>query len=77
MAELNEVEALLKAQDKEYGTYVAKNAIYYGGARAFNPGNAVPVSHVEGPDAWVDADLVAKAGTKAAAAIVPPTDTPA
>lgn len=32
---------------QEYGTYVAAEAIYLGGARAFNPGDPVPVSHVE------------------------------
>lgn len=41
-----EVSALREAQAKEYGTYVAKEAIYIGRARAFNPGDAVPVSHV-------------------------------
>jgi len=30
----------------EYGTYVATEPIDIGGARAFNPGDAVPVSHV-------------------------------
>lgn len=34
-------------QAVEYGTYVATEAIFYNGARAFNPGDPVPVSHVE------------------------------
>lgn len=43
----------------EYGTYVATEPIDIGGARAFNPGDAVPVSHVEG--GVVPASSVAKA----------------
>lgn len=35
------------AIEAEYGTYVATQVIYLAGGRAFNPGDAVPVSHVE------------------------------
>jgi hypothetical protein len=38
---------LREAQRAEYGTYVAVVPIDINGARAFNPGDAVPVSHVE------------------------------
>lgn len=38
---------LREAQEKEYGTYVAAQAIFVEGARAFNVGDPVPVSHVE------------------------------
>lgn len=35
-----------EAQEAEYGRYRANSVIYIDGARAFNPGDAVPVSHV-------------------------------
>lgn len=35
------------AQEAEYGRYVAAETIFLGGARAFNAGDPVPVSHVE------------------------------
>jgi len=62
---------LREAQQKEYGTYVAVVPIDVNGARAFNPGDAVPVSHVD--SGVVAADQVAKVTTKAgreAAAVV-------
>jgi hypothetical protein len=40
-------EELRAAQEAEYGTYVATQHIYVNGALAFNPGDAVPVSHVK------------------------------
>lgn len=58
------------AQAKEYGTYIAKEPIDINGARAFNVGDPVPVSHVERDDAPVRQDQVAKTTTKAAAAIL-------
>jgi hypothetical protein len=33
--------------------YVAVRVIMYNGARAFNPGDLVPDSAVNGPDAWL------------------------
>lgn len=56
-------EELREAQAKEYGTYVAVAPIDINGARAFNEGDAVPVSHVERN--VVRADQVAKVTTKA------------
>jgi len=47
------------AIEAEYGTYVATQPIDIGGARAFNPGDAVPASHVE--RGVVSLDSVAKA----------------
>jgi hypothetical protein len=32
---------------EEYGRYVANQPIFIGGARAFNPGDPVPVSHLD------------------------------
>jgi hypothetical protein len=52
-----------EAQRAEYGTYVALTSIDIDGARAFNAGDAVPVSHVE--RGVVASDLVAKTTTKA------------
>ena len=66
---------LLEAQRAEYGTYVATVPIDINGARAFNPGDAVPNSHVE--RGVVLSEQVAKTTTKAgrvAAGI--DTDTP-
>lgn len=52
-----------EAQRAEYGTYVAVVPIDINGARAFNPGDAVPVSHVE--NKVVAEHEVAKVTTKA------------
>jgi hypothetical protein len=54
---------LREAQLKEYGTYVAVVPIDIGGARAFNPDDPVPVSHVD--NGVVASDQVAKVTTKA------------
>lgn len=56
----------------EYGTYVATQTIYVGGARAFNVGDPVPASHVE--RGVVTADQVAKATTKAGRAAAGASD---
>jgi hypothetical protein len=42
------VEDYLKTQEAEWTTYVATEVININGARAFNPGDPVPASHVEG-----------------------------
>ncbi|GAB3884584.1 hypothetical protein [Terrabacter terrigena] len=46
MAEMT-IDEYLAAQKAEWGTYVAAEPIDINGARAFNPGDAVPLSHVE------------------------------
>lgn len=61
---------LREALGAEYGTYTALVAIDINGARAFNPGDSVPVSHVE--RGVVQAEQVAKSTTKAAAAAADP-----
>lgn len=43
-------EELAAAQELEYGTYRAVTPIFIGGTRAFNPGDPVPVSHIEPDD---------------------------
>lgn len=44
-------DELRKAQEREYGTYVATEQIFVGNALAFDVGHKVPISHVEGyPD---------------------------
>lgn len=66
MPDLSPDEELRRAQAAEYGTFVATKEILIDGARAFNVGDPVPVSHVE--RGVVDADSVAKSTTKAARA---------
>lgn len=51
------------AIESEYGTYVAAEAIFIHGARAFNAGDPVPVSHVD--RGVVDKEQVHKITTKA------------
>lgn len=65
------VDEVRKAQLAEWGVYVAVEPINIGGVRAFNVGEAVPVSHVE--RGVVGAEQVAKRGTKAAQAAVNPS----
>lgn len=65
-------EELMKAQEREYGEYVAVQRIDIGGARAFNPGDPVPKSHVD--SGIVSKDSVAKRNTKAAEAVTTPTE---
>lgn len=62
------VEEYRKAQEAEYGTWVALTAIDINGARAFNAGDPVPVSHVERN--IVPSESVARVTTKAAAAVI-------
>ena len=66
-------EELREAQAKEYGTYVALGPIDINGVRAFNEGDAVPVSHVDRN--VVRADQVAKLNTKAGREAAGITDT--
>jgi hypothetical protein len=61
-------------QAKEYGVYVANQAIFIDGARAFNAGDPVPVSHVE--RGVVSVDEVVKSSTKAGQALVANTSEP-
>lgn len=61
------IEEYRKAQAAEWGKYVAVEAIDINGARAFNPGDPVPASHVE--SGVVDKGAVAGVATKAAAAV--------
>lgn len=51
------------AQVAEYGKYVARVAIDYHGTRAYNVGDPVPVSAVEGDSAWVPAEFVDQQAT--------------
>lgn len=62
-----EAKALREASRKEYGQYVAVVEIDIHGARAFNPGDPVPVSHVE--SGVVDSSQVVGTKTKTAAAL--------
>ena len=60
-------EDLRDAQAKEYGQFVAAETIYINGARAFNIGDPVPVSHVD--RGVVNAEQVQKTSTEADQAI--------
>lgn len=68
MPEPKTAEQLREEQEREYGTYVATQAIDIEGARAFNVGDPVPVSHVD--RGVVPSDAVAKTSTKAGQAVV-------
>lgn len=63
MTDLSPDEELRRRQEAEYGTYLAAKPINIRGARAFNTGDPVPVSHVE--RGVVSEDDVVKASTKA------------
>ena len=68
MPDLTPDEEYSAAQAAEYSTYVATEEILIDGARAFNVGDAVPVSHVE--RGVVSPDSVAKQSTKAGRAAI-------
>lgn len=60
-----QVEDLRKAQETEWGTYIAIAPITFNGAPAYNAGAPVPVSNVK-RHKYDEQGLVAKVGTKAA-----------
>lgn len=60
-------EDFAAAQAAEYGEFVATEVITIDGARAFNPGDPVPKSHVT--RGVVAKEQVARQGTKAAEAV--------
>lgn len=67
-------------QTREWTTYRALTAIDFHGVRAYNAGDPVPVSAVDGPDAWVFDDLVERvdgAQSYADSATVVPPEQPA
>jgi len=47
-------------QQREWRQYTARVAIDYYGQRAYNVGDPVPVSAVDGDDAWIPSDYVDK-----------------
>jgi hypothetical protein len=61
------VEEYAATLAKEYGQYVATEAIDIGGARAFNAGDPVPASHVE--RGVVPREQVVGSNTKTARAV--------
>jgi hypothetical protein len=65
--ELTAARERRSAQEAEYGEYVAVQPIAIDGARAFNPGDPVPKSHVS--SGVVEKDSVARRNTKAAEAV--------
>lgn len=67
MATLDEAAAAQKAKEAEWDRYVAKEVITINGARAFNPGDPVPKSHVD--NGVVSKEQVVGSNTKAAEAV--------
>jgi hypothetical protein len=69
-----------QAQVDEWSKYRARVAIDFYGTRAYNPGDPVPVSAVEGDAAWIDAawcDTVGDGGqTFEGSQTVPPPGAP-
>jgi hypothetical protein len=65
------IEGYESAQAAEYSTFVAVNAIFIGGARAFNPGHPVPASAVAAHPEWLSDGDVAEAGSVPAPAEAP------
>lgn len=63
---------LIAAQVAEYSEYVAVEVIVIDGARAFNPGDPVPKSHVD--SGVVAKEQVARRDTKAAKAVTTGTE---
>lgn len=63
-------DELRKQAASDY-SYVATDALFINGVRAFNKGDLVPVQHVDA--GLVNADLVAKTSTKAGRAVVDDT----
>lgn len=72
MPDLSPDEEYRQAQAAEYSTWVANKPINIRGARAFNEGDPVPVSHVK--DGVVSSDDVTKQSTKAGQALVGTTE---
>lgn len=69
------IEGYTAEQVREWTKYVATEAIFIGGARAFNIGDPVPASHVDRSDPVVSKDQVARVNTKAAAEATSQTPT--
>jgi hypothetical protein len=66
-----------EAQRAEWSKYTAVVAIDYYGVRAFNVGDPVPASVVDGDGAWVDQSWVSrKADAYAGSQTVPPPEPP-
>jgi hypothetical protein len=70
-------EQLEAAQRAEWGTYVARVPIDFYGTRAFNTGDPVPASAVDGEQAWIRPEWVDTAAAPfAGSATVPPPEPP-
>jgi hypothetical protein len=66
-----------QAQIAEWTTYVALVPIDFYGTRAYNKGDPVPVSAVDGDAGWVRPEFVAREGTPyEGSATVPPPEPP-
>jgi hypothetical protein len=64
-------------QAKEWGKYTARVAIDFYGTRAYNVGDPVPASAVDGDSAWIPSEYVATKTTAfEGSATVPPPEPP-
>lgn len=60
--EMKTAQQYADEQRSEWSTYTAAAAIDYFGVRAYNVGDPVPVSAVEGDHAWIAERLVRRVG---------------
>jgi hypothetical protein len=66
-----------EAQRAEWSKYVAAVPIDFYGTRAYNVGDPVPVSAVDGDDAWIDQQWVTAQGDQQpTSATTPPPEPP-
>jgi hypothetical protein len=59
----NELAEQIELQRKEYGMYVAAVPIFHGTARAYNPGDAIPIENCERLK-YMEQGLAVKVGSK-------------
>jgi hypothetical protein len=63
MAKTKTTDEYERDQEREWRRFVAKVPIDFYGQRAYNVGDPVPVSAVEGDDAWISPEFVDDKGT--------------
>jgi hypothetical protein len=63
-------------QQAEWSKYTAKVPIDFYGVRAYNPGDPVPASAVDGDAAWIPPELVDTSAAYQGSQTVPPPEPP-
>jgi hypothetical protein len=66
-----------QAQQQEWSRFVALVPIDFYGQRAYNVGDPVPISAVEGDAAWIDTSWVGERDPYQGSQTVPPPEPPA